>query len=188
VPRWQTPRLPWPLGSSCSSSFRVSVPRSIRAKYGAPIWVYCSYSCCAVSIMALCSCSLGSPLAAHAISPLNASVYGGGASHRHSPMCVRNLSTSDALVLEPPYFPLPGGVFESLRMTGSPVTPVLSAVSEALLMSTPLRCAVVRWCSLLAPCWGLLSSAFQPTSAGNGEASYSCCPRMLLAPAVPSWR
>jgi hypothetical protein len=42
----------------------------------------------------------------------------------------------------------------------SPVAPVLSAVSEAFVMSIPFRCAIVRWLSLLAPFWSLSSLSF----------------------------
>jgi hypothetical protein len=56
----------------------------------------------------------------------------------------------------------------SLRMTGSPVAS-FAAVPMAFCMSTPLRCAVIRWPSLLLASVSLtktLSSAFQPTSPG----------------------
>jgi hypothetical protein len=77
-------------------------------------------------------------------------------------MCAMTLITFDALFSVPSYFwpLLPCSVFVGLRMIGSPVAHVLSAVSGAFVMSIPFRCAVVRWLSLLAPFWGLASLSF----------------------------
>jgi hypothetical protein len=112
----------------------------------------------------LCSCSSRSPLAAQVICPLNAAASAGDTSARHSLMCMMYVSTSGASFLKPPYYssPLPGSAFESLRVIGSLVTPVLSAVSKALVMSTRLRWVIARWISLLAPLRGLLSLLCSP--------------------------
>jgi hypothetical protein len=72
------------------------------------------------------------------------------------------MSTSGACFLEPSYFPLPGSVFESLRMVGSLVAPVLSAVSKALVISTRLRWLIVRWVSLHSSLLESFESCFSP--------------------------
>jgi hypothetical protein len=77
-----------------------------------------------------------------------------------------HLCTSGAFFLEPPHFPLPGSVFGSLRMIGSLLAPVRSAVSRALDMSTPLRRLIFRRAYLLAPA-GVFESPLQPTSLGT---------------------